>query len=294
MENEKEFKSGNQDKEERGKDFVEDKEGSEVKEAMKELEEGGEVQVQEIKEKGILADVEEMKVAVERTTGEVKEAENTYNTEEQEENRLESAKRFLEENHKVIEDAGTRILEEFKKTGKVPDAKTTDAKLSEDLIAIFKDQELLEDLEEKGLINNKMLRAINLLIPVIDRTIEFNKEVGGGEKFAEAMKGLEKGTEEERDSKKIIEETIVAIFSSTDAEKDTERIAAAGALLLKYGGRVPHPAAALAVRALGASLQIPAVQRYLSSKFREQLEESKKEGKSEEETAKEVLEEIDL
>jgi hypothetical protein len=238
-----------------------------------ELKEEGARQVEEVEKEGTEADIEEMRGVVSEIAQEAKEAKEAYIEESKEEKKrkIELLKNFFDKNSAKVE----KITEDLcRKLGKVIDS---DAVILE-LTNLLKDEAILGELEEEGIITGDMYEMAVILAPVIENAIRTVEE--GGEEMSVAEK-----------AKRVI----VEILSETDAAKDPERIAAAGKMLilLSESGKISDPRVCAVLKAAGMALQYEIVQKKISKEFREWLkkEKEKQGGKNEEKIAEEIIEE---
>ncbi len=253
-----------------------EEESAQVKNAVEELEEEGKVQVAEIKEKGTPSEAEEMIEAAEEAEAGAEKAKDAYieDNEEEKKKKLEILEKSFEKNKAKIKEVTEKL---YHKLGETIDSEAVGDAVVSELAGFLKDEEFLKELEEEGVITEDMYRAAVTLSPVIENVVRTIEEEGG-----EDVSAMEK-------AKRVI----IEILASTDPEKDPERIAAAGKMLilLSESGKISDKRACIVLKAAGMALQYEIVQNKISKEFRQWLEKERQEGKDDEEIAEELIKE---
>lgn len=240
--------------------------------AVEDFKEEGKRQMAEVREKGTAEDFEEMTEAAREANTGAEEAKDAYITESEEEKKIkmEILENFFKKNKARIEEVTERL---YSKLGEAVDSE----QVMSGLAGFLKDEKFLRKLEEEGIITEDMYRAAVTASPVIEEAIRKGEEEG-----REEMVVMEKARRE-----------IIGILAETDAGKDSERIAAAGKmlLLLVESGKIADKRVCLVLKAVGTALHYEIVQNTISKKFRDWLEKERQEGKEDEQIAETFLEE---
>lgn len=236
-----------------------EKEEAQVRKAVEELTEEGEGYVAEVGAKGPEY-VGEMEKVTSETATEAREAEKNYQEEKEAEGEfraeeLEAAEGFVKRNEDKLKKAAGDLCQKL-------GIEINSEKVLEELTHLLQDEEILRKLEEEGVFDEDISKAAVSLAPLLENAVRSVEEKEGAEELSVAEK-----------AKKII----IEILAETDAEKDPERIEAAGKLLmaLAESGRIKDAKLCVALNAVGMAMQYEIVQRKISQKFRKWLEENR-------------------
>ena len=210
-------------------------------------------------------DIEPDNIESEQTMADVQE-----NSELIEEVKLD----FVDKNYKKIGEIAGKIMEQ---TGIDIDFESIDKGVLMDTfreVSITMGKMDMEILKIGSFLDKRIAVASIFLIPLYENAIEIEKRQLEGEKFSYAEKWKE----------------IAKIVLPKNKEDDYENIDKAGELLDNLGNTLKGKKA-IVVKIFAKLLKNGEFQKGISKKFREWLEDNKSEGKSEEESIREILEE---